>query len=174
MELFERCLHLCTRSCVSACSDFAHRYQEYFLPTCNLCATNCFSPPAAEVLPETVLFCASRKIWLCGPIRDSALLLAGFQPQSGSNRGWCNDVTVILQHCSPWSGISFINCKPFYSPMSLPPSVWSMFTVHCRPTCKTHSTCSPTRYCVEQTGLLVTVFCDFKKGNLWHELCKHR
>ncbi|KAF7662514.1 hypothetical protein LDENG_00234160 [Lucifuga dentata] len=72
--------------------------------------------------------------WLCGSIPDSALQLAGFQlfrvdrdtELSGKtkgggicfyiNSGWCNDVTVIRQHCSPDLESLFIHCKPFYSP----------------------------------------------------------
>ena len=72
--------------------------------------------------------------WLSGSIPDSALQLAGFQllradrdaqlsgktKGGGScffiNSGWCNDVTVILQHCSPHLETFIINCKPFYSP----------------------------------------------------------
>ncbi len=33
-----------------------------------------------------------------------------------THSGWCNDVTVIQQHCSPDLESFFINCKPFYSP----------------------------------------------------------
>ena len=33
-----------------------------------------------------------------------------------TNSGWCNDVTVIQQHCSPDLEYFFIHCKPFYSP----------------------------------------------------------
>ena len=65
---------------------------------------------------------------------DSALELAGFQlfradpdtELSGktkgggicfyANSGWCRDVTVILQHCSPDLETFIINCRPFYSP----------------------------------------------------------
>ncbi|XP_071356968.1 uncharacterized protein [Trachinotus anak] len=72
--------------------------------------------------------------WLCGSIPDSALELAGFQlfradrdtELSGktkgggicfyANSGWCKDVTVILQHCSPDMETFIINCRPFYSP----------------------------------------------------------
>ena len=72
--------------------------------------------------------------WLCGSIPDSALQLAGFhllradrdaqlsgKSKGGgicffTNSGWCNDVTVILQHCSPHLETFIINCKPFYSP----------------------------------------------------------
>src|SRR4029434_668191 len=32
------------------------------------------------------------------------------------NCGWCNDVTVIQQYCSPDLEYFLINCKPFYSP----------------------------------------------------------
>ncbi len=60
-----------------------------------------------------------RKLWLCGWMPDSTLKLAGFQllrtdhdtELSGkakdggialyNNSGWCNDVTVIQQRCSP-------------------------------------------------------------------------
>jgi len=72
--------------------------------------------------------------WLCGSIPHSALQLAGFQlfradrdtELSGkmkgggicfyTNSGWCNGVTVILQHCSPVLETSIFNFKPLYSP----------------------------------------------------------
>ena len=33
-----------------------------------------------------------------------------------TNNGWCNNVTMILQHCSHHLETFFINCKPLYSP----------------------------------------------------------
>ncbi|KAI4808699.1 hypothetical protein KUCAC02_000747, partial [Chaenocephalus aceratus] len=67
--------------------------------------------------------------WLWGSIPDVALQLGGFQlfradhdkSKGGgicfyTNSGWCNDVTVILQHSSPTLETFNINCKPFYSP----------------------------------------------------------
>ena len=77
---------------------------------------------------------SSSQTWLCGLISGSALQLAGFQLHradrdtelSGKakgggicfyiNSGWCNDMTVIQQHCSPDLESFIINCKPFYSP----------------------------------------------------------
>ena len=71
-------------------------------------------------------------IWLCGSIPDFALQLAGFQlfrtdhdtELSGktkggcicfyTNSGWCNDVTMILQHYLHHLETLIINCKPFY------------------------------------------------------------
>ncbi|KAK0143434.1 hypothetical protein N1851_018409 [Merluccius polli] len=68
--------------------------------------------------PSSAVLCFM-ETWLSGLIPDSALHLAGFQlcradrdtELSGKNKGggicfyinsgWCNDVTVIQQHCSP-------------------------------------------------------------------------
>ena len=72
--------------------------------------------------------------WLYGLIPHSVLQLAGFQlfradrdtglsgkTKGGgicfyTNSGWCNDVTVILKHCSHHLETFILNIKPFYSP----------------------------------------------------------
>ncbi len=89
--------------------------------------------------------------WLCGLILDSALQLAGFQlfradrdtqlsvkTKVGGicfyiHSGWCKDLTLIQQHCSPDLEYFFINCNP-------------VFTFHRRPTCRRPSARSLTRY----------------------------
>ncbi|CAG5948416.1 unnamed protein product [Menidia menidia] len=133
--------------------------------------------------------------WLCGSIPDSALQLAGFQlfradrntELSGktkgggicfyTNSGWCNDVTVIQQHCSPDLETFFINCKPFYSPREF--ASFILAGVYIPPQTNVQDaqrTLADQILRVEQTfpDSLVIVLGDFNKGNLTHELPKYR
>jgi len=98
--------------------------------------------------------------WLCGSIPDLALQLGGFQllradcdaELSGkskgggicfyTNIGWCNDVTVILQHDLSSTA------DPFIPPESSPHSYWLVCTFHHVRTCRRRSAHSPTRYYV--------------------------
>ncbi|KAG7501340.1 RNA-directed DNA polymerase from transposon BS [Solea senegalensis] len=133
--------------------------------------------------------------WLCGLIPDSALQLAGFQlyradrdtELSGKtkgggicfyiNSGWCNDVTVIQQHCSPDLESFIINCKPFYSPREF--ASFILVGVYIPP----HASVQDAQrmladqiLCVERINpdSLVIVLGDFNKGNLTRELPKYR
>ncbi|CAG6021268.1 unnamed protein product [Menidia menidia] len=133
--------------------------------------------------------------WLCGSIPDSALQLAGFQlfradrntELSGktkgggicfyTNSGWCNDVTVIQQHCSPDLETFFINCKPFYSPREF--ASFILVGVYIPPQTNVQDaqrTLADQILRVERTfpDSLVIVLGDFNKGNLTHELPKYR
>ena len=133
--------------------------------------------------------------WLDGSIPDSALQLEGFQllradrdtELSGKtkggglcfyiNSGWCNDVTVILQHCSPDLESFFINCKPFYSPREFVSFI--LVGVYMQPRANVQEaqrTLADQILSVERTNpdSLVIVLGDFNKGNLTHELPKYR
>ncbi|KAG7506751.1 RNA-directed DNA polymerase from transposon BS [Solea senegalensis] len=133
--------------------------------------------------------------WLGGLIPDSALQLAGFQlyradrdtELSGKtkgggicfyiNSGWCNDVTVIQQHCSPDLESFIIKCKPFYSPREF--ASFILVGVYIPP----HASVQDAQrmladqiLCVERINpdSLVIVLGDFNKGNLTRELPKYR
>src|SRR4029434_208626 len=131
--------------------------------------------------------------WLCGSIPDSALQLAGFQllrsdrhtelsgmTKGGGicfyiNCGWCNDVTVIQQHCSPNLEYVFINCKPFYSPREF--ASFIMVGVYIPPQANVQEAQRMLAdQCVERTNpdSLVIVLGDFNKGNLTRELPKYK
>ncbi|KAF7650927.1 hypothetical protein LDENG_00118800 [Lucifuga dentata] len=134
------------------------------------------------------------EMWLCGSIPDSALQLAGFQlfrvdrdtelsgkTKSGGicfyiNSGWCNDVTVIRQHCSPDLESFFIHCKPFYSHREF--ASFILIGVYIPPQADTQEAqrmLANQILCVERTNpdSLVIVLGDFNKGNLSHELPKY-
>ncbi|KAK0143008.1 hypothetical protein N1851_018867 [Merluccius polli] len=138
-----------------------------------------------------LLFCASRRRGFV----DSSLQLAGFQlcradrdrELSGKtkgggicfyiNSGWCNDVTVIQQHCSPDLESFIINCKPFYSPREFVSFI--LVGVYIPPQANGQDAqrmLANQIRCVERTNpdSLVIVLGDFKKGNLTHKLPKYR
>ncbi|KAK0144347.1 RNA-directed DNA polymerase from mobile element jockey [Merluccius polli] len=133
--------------------------------------------------------------WLSGLIPDSALHLAGFQlcradrdtELSGKtkgggicfyiNSGWCNDVTVIQQHCSPDLESFIINCKPFYSPREF--ASFILVGVYIPPLANVQDAqrmLADQILCVERSNpdYLVIVLGDFNKGNLTHDLPKYR
>ncbi|KAK0131206.1 putative RNA-directed DNA polymerase from transposon BS [Merluccius polli] len=133
--------------------------------------------------------------WLSGLIPDSALHLAGFQlcradrdtELSGKtkgggicfyiNSGWCNNVTVIQQHCSPDLESFIINCKPFYSPREF--ASFILVGVYIPPQANVQDAqhmLADQILCVERTNpdYLVIVLGDFNKGNLTHDLPKYR
>ncbi|XP_038586373.1 uncharacterized protein LOC119911541 [Micropterus salmoides] len=133
--------------------------------------------------------------WLCKSIPDSALQLAGFQlfradrdaALSGKtkgggicfyiNSGWCNNLKVIQQHCSPHLESLFIMCKPFYSPRQF--ASFTLVGVYIPPQANVQESqrmLADQILCVEQTNpdSLVIVLGDFNKGNLSHELPKYR
>ena len=133
--------------------------------------------------------------WLCGSIPDSALQLAGFQllrsdrhtELSGKtkgggicfyiNCGWCNDVTVIHQYCSPDLEYFLINCKPFYSPREF--ASFILVGVYIPPQANVQEAqrmLADQILCVERTNpdSLVIVLGDFNKGNLSRELPKYK
>ena len=133
--------------------------------------------------------------WLSGGIPDAALQLTGFQlfradrdtELSGKtkgggicfyiNKGWCNDVTVILQHCSSDLETFFIHCKPFYSPREF--ASFILVGVYVPPEGNVQDvqrTLADQIRCVERTNpdSLVIVLGDFNKGNLTHELPKYK
>ncbi|KAK0140802.1 hypothetical protein N1851_022205 [Merluccius polli] len=133
--------------------------------------------------------------WLSGIIPDSALQLAGFQlcradrdmELSGKtkgggicfyiNSGWCNDVTVIQQHCSPDLESFIINCKPFYSPREF--ASFILVGVYIPPQANVQDAqrmLADQILCVEWSNpdYLVIVLGDFNKGNLTHDLPKYR
>ncbi len=107
------------------------------------------------------------------PTLQSRLRHATFQQnESGGicfyiNSGWCNNVTVIQQHCSP-DLESF--CKPFYSPAEF------SFILVCVYISLQANVQEAQRTSVERTNLdsLVIVLGDFNEGNLGHELPKYR
>ena len=130
--------------------------------------------------------------WLSDSVPDSALQLAGFQlfradrhtELSGktkgggicfyTNCGWCNDVTVIQQHCSP---DFFIDCKPFYSPREFVSFI--LVGVYIPPQANVQEAqrkLADQILCVERTNpdSLVIVLGDFNKGNLPRELPKYK
>ncbi|XP_071326651.1 uncharacterized protein [Trachinotus anak] len=133
--------------------------------------------------------------WLCGSIPNSALELAGFQlfradrdtELSGktkvggicfyANSGWCKDVTVILQHCSPDLETFIINCRPFYSPREFTSII--LVGVYIPPQANVQEAqraLADQILCVERTNpdSVVIVLGDFNKGDLSHELPKYR
>ncbi|XP_076581854.1 uncharacterized protein LOC143317730 [Chaetodon auriga] len=133
--------------------------------------------------------------WLCGLIPDSALQLAGFQHHcadrdmelSGKtkgegicfyiNSGWCNDVTVIQQHCSPDLESFTINCKPFYSPREFASFILVGVYIPLQANVQDAQRMLADQILrVEWTNpdSLVIVLGDFNKGNLTHELPKYR
>ncbi|KAK0133039.1 hypothetical protein N1851_031598 [Merluccius polli] len=134
-------------------------------------------------------------MWLSGLIPDSALHLAGFQlcradrdtELSGKtkgggicfyiNSGWCNDVTVIQQHCSPDLESFIINCKPFYSPREF--ASFILVGVYIPPQDNVQDAqrmLADQILCVERSNpdYLVIVLGEFNKGNLTHDLPKYR
>ena len=145
-----------------------------------------FSRSAAVCFTET---------WLSDLIPDSAVQLPGFQllradrskELSGKtkgggicfyiNEGWCTDVTVLKESCSPHLETFFVNCRPVYSPREF--SSFVLVGVYI-----------PPRACVmEATQLLadqitdierklpnslIIVLGDFNRANLTHELPKYR
>ncbi|KAK0144339.1 Serine/threonine-protein kinase SMG1 [Merluccius polli] len=144
--------------------------------------------------PSSAVLCFT-ETWLSGLIPDSALHLAGFQlcradrvtELSGKtkgggigfyiNSGWCNDVTVIQQHCSPDLESFIINCKPFYSPREF--ALFILVGVYIPPQANVQNTqrmLADQILCVEQSNpdYLVIVLGDFNKGNLTHDLPKYR
>ncbi|XP_061598249.1 NLR family CARD domain-containing protein 3-like [Cololabis saira] len=93
------------------------------------------------------------------------------------NNGWCKDVTVMQQHCSPDLEIFIINCKPFYSPREF--SSFILVGVYITPQAHVQDAqrvLADHILNVERTNpdSLVTVLGDFNKGNLSHELPKYR
>ena len=133
--------------------------------------------------------------WLSELIPDSALQLAGFKllradrdsllsgkTKGGGicffiNSGWCEDVTVILQHCSPDLESFFINCKPFYSPREF--ASFILVGVYMPPQASANEAqrvLASQILCVEHENpdSLVIVLGDFNKGNLTQELPKYR
>ena len=133
--------------------------------------------------------------WLCGSTPDSALQLAGFQlfradrdtELSGKtkgggicfylNSGWCKDVTVMLQHCSPVLETHIINCKPFYSPREF--ASFILVGVYIPPQNNVQEAkrqLADQILDVERTNpdSFVIVVGDFNRGNLSHELPKYR
>ena len=94
-----------------------------------------------------------------------------------TNSGWCNDVTVILQHCSPHLETFIINCKPFYSPREF--ASFILVGVYIPPQVNVQEAqclLADQILSVEQTNpdSLVIVLGDFNKGNLSHELPKYK
>ena len=133
--------------------------------------------------------------WLCGLIPHFALQLAGIQIHradrdtelSGKtecagicfyiNSGWCNDMTVIQQHCSPDLQSFIINCKPFCSPREFASFILVSIDIPLRVNVQdTQRMLANQILCVERTNLdsLVIVLGDFNKGNLTHGLPKYR
>ncbi|KAK0149989.1 hypothetical protein N1851_009222 [Merluccius polli] len=144
--------------------------------------------------PSSAVLCFT-ETWLSGLIPDSALHLAGFQlcradrdtelsskTKGGGicfyiNSGWCNDVTVIQQHCSPDLESFIINCKPFYSPREF--ASFILVGVYIPPQANVQDAqrmLADQILCVERTNpdYLVIVLGDFNKGNLTHDLPKYR
>ena len=142
--------------------------------------------------PSSAVLCFT-ETWLSGLIPDSALHLAGFQlcradrdtELSGKtkgggicfyiNSGWCNDVTVIQQHCSPDLESFIINCKPFYSPREF--ASFILVGVYIPPQANVQDAqrmLADQILCVERSNpdYLVIVLGDFNKGNLTHNLTK--
>jgi len=115
--------------CVSTSAHSAHRSQVSFSPTCVHCPTSWMNFSYCCRKTETFLhlpFCASRRrgcvdrSGLCAGPGRLPTLQSGKMKGGGmcfyENSGWCKDVTVILQHCSPDLETFIINCRPFYSP----------------------------------------------------------
>src|SRR4029434_4962813 len=143
---------------------------------------------------STSILCFT-ETWLCGSIPDSALQLAGFQlfradrhtELSGKtkgggicfyiNCGWCNDVTVIQQYCSPDLEYFLINCKPFYSPRKFASFILVGVYIPLQANVQ-EAQCMFTSQilCVERTNpdSLVIVLRDFNKGNLTRKLPKYK
>ncbi|KAK0134576.1 RNA-directed DNA polymerase from mobile element jockey [Merluccius polli] len=93
------------------------------------------------------------------------------------NSGWCNDVTVIQQHCSPDLESFIINCKPFYSPCEF--ASFILVGVYIPPQANVQDAqrmLADQILCVERSNpdYLVIVLGDFNKGNLTHDLPKYR
>lgn len=83
--------------------------------------------------------------------------------------GWCDDVTVILQLCSPDLESFFINFN-----LSTPlVSLRSGWCLHSNAGGTAHARRPDTEYGVDKPGLLSIVLRDFNKGNLNHELPKY-
>jgi ribosome assembly protein 1 len=133
--------------------------------------------------------------WLCGSTPDSALQLAGFQlfradrdtELSGKtkgggicfylNSGWCKDVTVMLQHCSPVLETHIINCKPFYSPREFASFILVGVDIPPQNNVQEAQRQRADQILdVERTNpdSFVIVGGDFNRGNLSHELPKYR
>lgn len=133
--------------------------------------------------------------WICGQITDSAVTLEGFHllradrdlKLSGKstgggvcfyiNSGWCTDVTVITQHCSPSLEYLFIDCKPFYSLREF--TSFILAAVYIPPASDVHKaqqTLTEQILEVERTfpESLIIVLGDFNKGNLSQELPKYK
>ena len=144
--------------------------------------------------PSSPVLCFM-ETWLSGLIPDSALHLAGFQlcrakrdtELSGKtkgggicfyiNSGWCNDVTVIQQHCSPDLESFIINCKPFYSPREFASFILVGIYIPLQANVQdAQHMLADQILCVERTNpdYLVIVLGDFNKGNLTHNLPKYR
>ncbi|CAG6022009.1 unnamed protein product, partial [Menidia menidia] len=185
------------RLCYFVSAVTAHTCRAYSSPMCIHCPTKLMNSSCrwgnAETAPH-LQFCFT-ETWLYGSIPDSALQLAGFQlfradrntELSGktkgggicfyTNSGWCNDVTVIQQHCSLDLETFFINCKPFYSPREF--ASFILVGVYIPPQANVQDaqrTLADQILRVERTypDSLVIVLGDFNKGNLTHELPKYR
>ncbi|XP_075911483.1 uncharacterized protein LOC142906815 [Petromyzon marinus] len=132
--------------------------------------------------------------WLCDLIPDTSLQLAGFhlvrsdrdialsgKTKGGGicfyiNSGWCVDVTVILQHCSPLLESIFITCKPFYSPREFASLILvGVYLPPCPQVKEAQRMLADQILSVERANpdSLVIVLGDFNKGNLSHELPKY-
>jgi len=145
-----------------------------------------FSRSAALCFTET---------WLGAHIPDSALHLSGFQLHradrvtalSGKtrgggicfyiNEGWCTDVTVLKESCSPHLETLLINCKPFYSPREF--SSFILVGVYIPPqACVSealqHLAEQITTMEHKHPDSLLIVLGDFNRANLSKELPKYR
>ncbi len=94
-----------------------------------------------------------------------------------TNSGWCNDVSVIQQQCSPDLESFFINWKPFYSPGEFVSFILVVVYIPQQANMQeAQHILTDEILCVEWTNpdSLVIVLCDFNKGNLSHELPKYR
>ncbi|XP_076735994.1 uncharacterized protein LOC143412342 [Maylandia zebra] len=133
--------------------------------------------------------------WLSEDIPDCALKLEGFhllradrqaalsgKTKGGGvcfyiNSGWCTDVTVIAQHCSPSLEYLFIHCKPFYSPREF--ASFILAAVYIPPDADAQAAqCALAEQILhtEQTypDSLIIALGDFNKANLSHELPKYK
>lgn len=135
--------------------------------------------------------------WLTEATPDSAAQMTGFQllradrdpilshkAKGGGicfyiNQGWCSDVKVILQSCSPDLETFFITCRPFYSPREF--TSFTLAGVYIPPQADVREAQRQLAEQVlgverrrENTYSPVIVLGDFNKGNLSQELPKYK
>ncbi|KAI3374151.1 hypothetical protein L3Q82_006006 [Scortum barcoo] len=90
-----------------------------------------------------------------------------------TNSGWCNDVTVIVQHCSPDVESFFIKCKPSYSPCEFASFILLCVSIPLQANVQeAQRKLAQQILCVERTkpDCLFIVLGDFEKAHLSHQV----